>query len=73
MTNSQDCDDLAAYAAHMASKRKLSARLDFLGLSKRQEAFAHLDADGMPVTEAVSQFIAGRLLPVPRQRVVNQP
>ena len=47
----------------MASKRKLSTKLDFRGLSKQQEAFAQLVADGMPITEAVSQVYSETATP----------
>ncbi|MCI0776009.1 MAG: hypothetical protein J4N97_09810 [Chloroflexi bacterium] len=40
----------------MATKCKLSTKLDLRGLSKQQEAFARLVADGKPVTEAVGQI-----------------
>ena len=40
----------------MISKRNLSAKLNFRGLSKQQEAFARSVADGMPPTEAAEQI-----------------
>ena len=52
-----------AYAAHMASRQRLSTNLDFRGLSKQQEAFARLVADGMPVTEAASQIYSDSASP----------
>lgn len=47
----------------MASKHKLSTKLDYRGLSRQQEAFARLVADGMQVTEAVAQIYSDSASP----------
>ena len=47
--------DAEAYAAGMSDPPKLSKKLNLRGLSKQQEAFCVLVAQGTPTTEAVEQ------------------